>query len=111
MTCQTFKEKLLQKKKPRTLHIAAAASQEEFVKNLVKNIKSDDPKAETTNGSTALSYAAATGNVNIAKAIVEKNNDLPNLPSSGEKPLYMAALFGHSHMVDYLSELPTTKVW
>ncbi len=71
----------------------------------------NDLVAETIKGNTALSYAAATGNVNIAKAIVKKNNNLPNRPSSGMKPLYMAALFGHSQMVDYLSELSTTSGW
>ncbi|GMY13714.1 isoform 2 of ankyrin repeat domain-containing protein 17 [Fagus crenata] len=73
--------------------------------------KRQRPRSCNHYGNTALSYAAATGNVNIARAIVEKTNNLPNLPSSGMKPLYMAALFGHSEMVDCLSELSTTSGW
>ena len=61
------------KAKETTLHLAAAANKEEFVKNLVSNAMSrDDLKVENIAGNTALSYAAATGNVNIAKAILEK---------------------------------------
>ena len=48
------------KKRETTLHIAAAANQEEFVKNLVEGMSSDDITAENTVGSTALAYAAAT---------------------------------------------------
>ena len=67
------------KAKETTLHLAAAANKEEFVKNLVSNtMSSEDLKVENIAGNTALSYAAATGNVNIAKAMLEKNRDLPN---------------------------------
>ena len=56
-----------------TLHVAAATNKEEFVKNLVSNAMSiEDLKVENIAGITALSYIAATGNVNIAKAILEK---------------------------------------
>ncbi|XP_030944693.1 uncharacterized protein LOC115969228 [Quercus lobata] len=85
-----------------TLHVAAAAIKEEFVKNLVSNaMSSEDLSVENIAGNMALSYAAATGNVNISKAMLEKNRDLPNL-GSGVKPLYMAALLGHSQMVQFL---------
>ncbi|KAL0014027.1 hypothetical protein SO802_001096 [Lithocarpus litseifolius] len=96
------------KKRETTLHIAAAANQEEFVKNLVEGMSSGDIAAENTVGSTALAYAAATGNVNIAKAMLKKNRDLPNL-GSGMKPLFMAALLEHYQMVEYLSR--STKTW
>ncbi|KAL4599545.1 hypothetical protein ACB092_11G134200 [Castanea dentata] len=66
----------------------------------------DDLTAENTVGNTALTYAAATGNVNIAKAMLEKNHKLPNL-GSGIKPLYMAVSLGHKQMADYL--YPQTK--
>ena len=66
----------------------------------------DDLTAENIVGNTALTYAAATGNVNIAKAMLEKNHKLPNL-GSGIKPLYMAVSLGHKQMADYL--YPQTK--
>ena len=61
----------------------------------------DNLTAENTVGNTALTYAAATGNVNIAMAMLEKNHQLPNL-GSGIKPLYMAASLGHGQMTNYL---------
>ncbi|KAL0005151.1 hypothetical protein SO802_012712 [Lithocarpus litseifolius] len=86
-----------------TLHIAAAANQEEFVKKLLKwmTLRNYSLKAVNIIGNTALTYAAATGNVNIATAMVEINSDLPNL-NSGKTPLYMAAFLGHTKMADYL---------
>lgn len=98
------------KKRETTLHIAAAANQEEFVKNLVERMSSDDITAENTVGSTALAYAAATGNVNIAKAMLKKNRALPNL-GSGMKPLFMAALLEHYQMVEHLSRSTKTSEW
>ena len=98
------------KKRETTLHIAAAANQEEFVKNLVERMSSDDITAENTVGSTALAYAAATGNVNIAKAMLKKNRALPNL-GSGMKPLLMAALLEHYQMVEHLSRSTKTSEW
>ena len=84
-----------------TLHIAAAAKKEEFVKNLVNRLSRENLTAENNVGNTALTYAAAAGNVKIAKVMLEKNPDLPNL-GSGVKPLFMAASLGHSQMVQFL---------
>ena len=91
----------ISRKKETTLHIAVAANQEDFVKNLVNGLSSIDLTEKNIVKNTAFTYAAATGNVNIAKAMLEKNEDLPNL-RSGVKPLYMAALLGHSQMVRFL---------
>ena len=90
-----------------TLHIAAAAGQEEFVKKLLMLI--EDPHVPTVVnnvGMTALTYAAAVGNMNIAKAIVEKYGD-PSIVNFGVKPLHMAAFLGHGHMVNYLYPITT----
>ena len=81
------------------LHVAAAAKHEDCVKNLVKKF---DLTAVNDIGNTALTYAAATGNVNIAKAMLEENSSLANL--GRKKPLLMAASLGHSEMVEYLYE-------
>ena len=91
----------ISRKKETTLHIAVAANQEDFVNNLVKGLKSEDLIEPNIIENTAFTYAAATGNVKIAGVMLDKNENLPNL-SSGVKPLYMAALFGHSQMVQFL---------
>ena len=96
----------INKKRETTLHIVAAANQENFVKNLVNVMSSDDLKAVNTVGNTALTYAAAAGNVKIAEMMVEKNPELPNL-GRGVKPLSMAAFLGHSEMVQYLYPVTT----
>ena len=92
-----------------TLHIAAAANQEDFVKNLVKNLGSEDLTVENYAENTALTYAAATGNVNIAKAMLEKNSSLANRGKM--KPLFMAASSGHSKMVEYLYDKTEVHEW
>ena len=93
-----------------TLHIAAAAKKEEFVKNLVNRLSRENLTAENNVGNTALTYAAAAGNVKIAKVMLEKNPDLPNL-GSGVKPLFMAASLGHSKMVEYLYDRTEVHGW
>ena len=52
-----------------TLHIAAAANQEDFVKKLSTLMTSNNYNltAENNVGNTALTYATAAGNVKIAK--------------------------------------------
>lgn len=90
----------ISRKKETTLHIAVAANQEDFVKNLVNKLNKEDLTVQNIAENTALTYAAATGNMNIAKVMLEKNEELPNL--GRVKPLYMAALSGHSQMVQFL---------
>ena len=93
-------QRIITKKGETTLHIAAAANQEDFVKNLVNKLSDGDLTTVNNFNNTALTYAAATGNVNIAKAMLEGNCSLTNL--GNVKPLFMAALLGHSKMVEYL---------
>ena len=92
----------ISRKKETTLHIAAAANQEEFVNKLLTSMTSRNGNLAVENiaGNTAMTYAAATGNVNIAKAMLKENIQLPNLGKM--KPLHMAASLGHSRMVDWL---------
>ena len=100
----------INKKRETTLHIAAAANQENFVKNLVNVTSSDDLKAVNIVGNTALTYAAATGNVNIAKVMLDKNQDLEKL-CSGVRPLFMAAVLRHSQMVQFLYSWRKVSQW
>nr|XP_023912421.1 uncharacterized protein LOC112024009 [Quercus suber]POF10488.1 hypothetical protein CFP56_04713 [Quercus suber] len=91
-----------------TLHIAAAANQEYFVRKLLgwMSLNNYNLTAESKVGSTALTYAAATGNVKIAEMMLEENPELPNL-GRGVKPLSMAAFLGHSQMVQRLYPVTT----
>ena len=85
-------QRVITKKLETTLHIAALANQEDYVKNLLKKMNSDNIKAENRVRNNALSYAATTGNVNNAKVMLEKNTDLANL-GSGMTPLETAVFF------------------
>uniref|UniRef100_A0A5B7BAN3 Uncharacterized protein n=1 Tax=Davidia involucrata TaxID=16924 RepID=A0A5B7BAN3_DAVIN len=65
-------------------------------------------------GHTALSFAAATGNVQIAKLMVGTNSQLPSIKGPEAKsPLYLAAFSGQSDMAEYLFNLsqPQFKSW
>ncbi|KAL2926548.1 Ankyrin repeat-containing protein ITN1 [Bienertia sinuspersici] len=88
------------------LHIAAAAKHVEVVKKLVKIMCFDSLALTNKIGNTALCFAAVSGVVEIAKVMVEKNKELPNIRGSqGMTPLYMAVLLGHRQMVWYLLEV------
>ncbi|XP_050261987.1 ankyrin repeat-containing protein At5g02620-like isoform X2 [Quercus robur] len=90
------------------LHIAAAAKRTAFVKELVQRMTEDDLALQNKDGNTAICFAAASGIVEIAKVMVEKNERLPMIRGKqGKTPLYMAALFGHREMVSYLYSVTT----
>nr|POF05823.1 hypothetical protein CFP56_47489 [Quercus suber] len=109
-----------------TLHIAALADQEEFVKKLLawmgdNNLITAQNVAENVTltsgnkiGTTALNFAAAVGNVKIAEAMLDRNIGdlgLPNIATTVKKPmkpLLMAASLGHGEMVELL--YPRTKM-
>ncbi|XP_035846465.1 uncharacterized protein LOC110941093 isoform X5 [Helianthus annuus] len=75
----------------------------EFVTKLVQLMKSEDLELQNKNYKTALSLAAAAGNVKTAMIMVKKNPRLPEIPGiNGTMPLYMAALFEKPLMVRYL---------
>uniref|UniRef100_A0A7N2L5W8 PGG domain-containing protein n=2 Tax=Quercus lobata TaxID=97700 RepID=A0A7N2L5W8_QUELO len=98
-----------------TLHIAAAAEREQFVNKLLKWMRDNNRltaenvslTARNEIGATALHFAAAVGNVEIAKVMLlrDTNGDLPNIATTGEnpmKPILMAASLGHNKMVGLL---------
>lgn len=85
------------------LHIAAAAKHVELVKKLVRIMSIESLALANSVQNTALCFAAVSGVVEIAQAMVEKNKELPNIRGSqGMTPLYMAVLLGHRQMVWYL---------
>ena len=85
------------------LHIAAAAKRTAFVKELVERMNEEDLALKNKDGNTAICFAAASGIVEIAMIMVEKNKNLPMIQGNkGMRPIHMAALFGHRNMVSYL---------
>ncbi|KAI3821760.1 hypothetical protein L1987_09332 [Smallanthus sonchifolius] len=92
------------------LHVAASAEStkavEEFVINLVHLMEKNDLELQNKNYNTALSLAAAAGNVKTAMIMVKKNPVVIEIPGNNRTmPLYMAALFAKPEMVRYLYRL------
>ncbi|XP_023759684.2 ankyrin repeat-containing protein NPR4 [Lactuca sativa] len=89
------------------LHVAASGQSNpesiNYVENLVRLMNREDLQLQNKNGNTALSLAAAAGNVEIARIMLRKNGDLPIIPNKENMmPLYIAALCGNEDMVKYL---------
>ncbi|PWA38088.1 ankyrin repeat-containing domain, PGG domain protein [Artemisia annua] len=90
------------------LHVAASANGpkkvEQFVRNLVAEMKKEDLELVNNNQNTALYLAATAGNIETVKIMVEKNSVLPTIPGAGGTmmPVYVAALFGNYQVVKYL---------
>ena len=85
------------------LHVATFGKSCMFVKYLMSFMTKEDLELPNGNGETTLSLVATTGNVAIAKTLVEKNERLIDIPNSqGRMPLQVAALFGRHDMVEYL---------
>uniref|UniRef100_A0A2P2MNW1 Uncharacterized protein MANES_14G165800 n=1 Tax=Rhizophora mucronata TaxID=61149 RepID=A0A2P2MNW1_RHIMU len=96
------------------LHVAAAAGHTQFVNQLIQIMtpeavrrKNDEGKDKKEQGNTAFCHAAISGNVDIAKIMLQtvKGSDLLTIRGKmNVLPLYMAALFGRKKMVHYLYE-------
>lgn len=85
------------------LHIAAAAKHISFVENLVELTSSSDLAITNEKGNTALAFAAASGVVRIAKVMVDKNPNLPNLHDPHKPtPLLMAVAYKRKDMASFL---------
>ncbi|XP_022000557.1 uncharacterized protein LOC110898115 isoform X1 [Helianthus annuus] len=91
------------------LHVAASVKrsskqEEKFVKNLVVKMRGEDLILDNKDFNTALYLAAAAGNIEIVRIIVEKNKRSRTIPGSTAQlmPLYVAALFGNYQVVKYL---------
>ncbi|XP_060192872.1 uncharacterized protein LOC132622304 [Lycium barbarum] len=85
------------------LHIAAAARSTKILGQLMKLMKTGDLELLNLDGSTAFCFAAASGLVEIAKAMKEKNPNLPNIRGEDNAlPITVAAMVGNKAMVSYL---------
>ncbi|KAI3668988.1 hypothetical protein L6452_40206 [Arctium lappa] len=102
------------------LHVAASVEEtkhmEDFVKNLVNSMEIRDMELQNSNYNTAFSLAAAAGNLNLVKIMLEKNQHLPAIHvNQGMLPLYEGALYGRHNVVNYLYDvslkLASAKGW
>lgn len=92
------------------LHIAALAKQRRFVEELTNKLSREDLETGNINENIALCYAAAAGDINIAKVMINKNRNLANI-SRGLKPVYLAALSRQKGMLDYLTKETRITEW
>ncbi|KAH6801433.1 hypothetical protein C2S52_001897 [Perilla frutescens var. hirtella] len=83
----------------RALHVATAMKHEEFVQKLVEKMSPSDLELLDGQGYTACSYAAISGVVEIAAALMKKNT---NLIKNNVTALQKAAFCGNKEMVSYL---------
>ncbi|CAK9136894.1 unnamed protein product [Ilex paraguariensis] len=90
-----------------TLAVAArSAKSNNFVKNLVDKMSPADLALPNYYGTTALHTAAATGNIEAAKLLVNKNIHLPYIFDYAKAlPLHVAANRSQREMVLYLMEV------
>ncbi|CAI9760030.1 unnamed protein product [Fraxinus pennsylvanica] len=85
------------------LHIAALSKQTAIVHMLVEYLDEGDLEFKNNLGDTAFWFAAASGDVEIAKVMYGKNNTLPTIRCrSSTSPIEAAALMGNKKMVEYL---------
>ncbi|KAJ0016442.1 hypothetical protein Pint_12327 [Pistacia integerrima] len=110
----------LSKEGDTALHIAAAARRTGFVKKLLEHMNKEDLSIKNNAGNTAFFLAVSSGEVDIVKALKEKNEDLVKnrekdvmeknedvLKNRGDNyilPLLQAAVMGNKEMVEYLYE-------
>ncbi|KAH7845609.1 hypothetical protein Vadar_004029 [Vaccinium darrowii] len=78
----------------------------DFVEKLVEKMSLDDLAICDDGGRNSLHRAAEFGNIEVAKLLVTKNQDLPNKEThSKETALFYAAERGDRKMVDWLMEV------
>lgn len=88
------------------LHLAAGSGCAHFVAQLVGMMNRVDLELQDLKGNTALCFAAAKGDVQVAEILLAKNKVLATIRGGqGMTPLYMAVLFGRSEMASLLYPL------
>ncbi|KAK0602566.1 hypothetical protein LWI29_034815 [Acer saccharum] len=89
------------------LHVAAGARQTTFVEEIINSIQPSDESTlllQDINGNTSFCFAAAAGELEIAKIMLNKNPNLNQAPLHGnhQTPLYKAVMFGRKEMASFL---------
>ncbi|KAK4730523.1 hypothetical protein R3W88_023511 [Solanum pinnatisectum] len=89
------------------LHIATQAKSFRFLVELMKLMEATDLELKNKHENTAFCVAAMSGFYDIAKAMREKNGDLPNIRCGIDEllPIVATARCGHKAMVSYLYEI------
>lgn len=92
------------------LHIAVTGKHKVFLKNLLERMNPSQLAIQNLDYNTALHFAAASGVLEIAKMMIDKDEKLPMVEGSNKMtPLYVAALFGNREMVRYLYKKTKVK--
>ena len=103
MDAPTLWELPITQQKLNALQVAIAAKQANFVKKLLNCMTAKELEFKNDNGDTALAITALSGSVEIAKKIVEENNELLMDRNNQETlPLITAAMHRQRDMVSYL---------
>ncbi|XP_038886804.1 ankyrin repeat-containing protein ITN1-like [Benincasa hispida] len=88
------------------LHVAVGTGNNlDFVEKLVKLMceRSLSLELQDSHGNTALAMAAIVGNVEAAKILVSRNEELPSVKNKlNYSPLLLAAKYGHRDIILYL---------
>ncbi|KAL5782484.1 hypothetical protein ACOSP7_007513 [Xanthoceras sorbifolium] len=90
------------------LHVAAGARQTTFVEEIIYSMEPNDESTlllRDSNKNTSFCFAAAAGDVEIAKIMLNKNPNLNLAATRGnhdKTPLYMAVMFGQKEMATFL---------
>ncbi|KAI4332577.1 hypothetical protein L6164_017476 [Bauhinia variegata] len=88
---------------PTVLHVAAGANHTHFVQELVKLMDKEGLELQDYKNNTAFCFAAANGNIPMAKIMLEENQNLVEIRGfDGMTPLHFAALQGQSKMAMHL---------
>lgn len=107
----SFVREEISKQRDTMLHLATAARSTRVLRELIKLMDVGDLELKNNDESTAFFVAAVTGTVEIAKAMRERNNNLPNIRGEdGILPIEVAALFGYKDMVSYLFKVTDLDV-
>lgn len=94
------------------LQVAAFEGHSEFVENIVRLMQAQDLEWGDISGRTALHYAALTGRLGAARALVQRNPALTSIVDNREwTPLLYAAVYGSEckDLVWYLSLVTTDE--
>ena len=93
------------------LYVAAEARHVDIVKKLVEQMLEENLAIKADDGYTALALAAYNGNYDIAKCMLEKNENLIGIATKkGTIPVVLALLNGHLKLARYLYLLTPLEI-
>ncbi|KAI4347964.1 hypothetical protein L6164_008733 [Bauhinia variegata] len=85
------------------LHVAVTFEHLDIVKELVNKMQEGDLEWRNQFGETALVTAACTGIIEMAKCMIEKNRNLPVIPTNSDTlPVTQAVISNQKEMTRYL---------